>query len=246
MEVFNAKNEKIRTIKQKAPEENGVSRMTWSMTEKGVRRPSREKPRNSNNEPGGLSVLPGTYKIRLTVGDKKDSATINVKYDPRFTVAAGVLESRYAMLKDLERLRGVLAESTDRLRESLQVANELETKMTDSKRTDLKDQQDKTKAVKDSINALFDMILDKEDKRQGLTRDSEGPLTDIQTAEGYVDGNVNPLSETDRRVYKKAEDSAMKAVKKVNTFYETTWKEYRALIEKVTLSPFKEYQPLKK
>jgi photosystem II stability/assembly factor-like uncharacterized protein len=246
MEVFNAKNEKIRTIKQKAPDESGVSRMTWGMTEKGVRRPSREKPRNDSSEPNGLSVLPGTYKIRLTVGDKKDSTMVVVKYDPRFTVAPGVLEARYGMMKDLERLRGMLAESTDRLRESLDVANDLETKMKDSKRTDLKDQMDKTKAVKDSINALFDAILDKEDKRQGLTRDSEGPIADIQTAEGYVDGNLNPIGETDRRVYEKAEDSVTKAVTQVNSFYETTWKEYRAMIEKVTLSPFKEYTPIKK
>ena len=244
-EVFNAKNEKIRTIKQKAPEDNGLNRMYWSMTQKGVRRPSRDKSRGGD-EPSGLSVLPGSYKIRLTFGDKKDSTTVNVKLDPRFNVQAGVLESRHAMLKDLEKLQVLLAESTDRLRESLDVANELETKMKDSKRTDLKDQQDKTKAVKDSINALFDFILDKEDKRQGLTRDSEGPMVDIQTAQGYIDYNFSPVSETDRRVFNRAEASVSEVVRRVNAFYDVQWKEYRAMMEKVSLPVFKDYQPLKK
>jgi len=246
LEVFNSKNERIRTIKQKAPEENGLNRMSWGMTEKGVSRPSREKPRADGNEPSGLSVLPGSYKVRLSFGDKKDSAMVNVKSDPRFNVPTAVLESRHAMLKDLEKLQSILSESTDRLRESLELAAEFETRMKNSKRTDIKDQQDKTKAMKDSINALFDFILDKDDKRQGLTRDSEGPMVDIQTAQGYVEDNLNPISETDRRVYKRAENSVNSVMSKVNTFYATTWKDYRAMMEKVNLPLFKDYQPLKK
>lgn len=245
LEVFNAKNEKIRTIKQKAPDENGLNRTYWMMTQKGVRNPSREKPRNANMEPNGLQVLPGTYKVRLTLGDQKDSAMINVKFDPRFNVSSAVLESRHAMMKNLEKLTSMLTESTTRLRESLDLANDLEGKMKDSKRTDLKDQLDKTKVVKDSINALFDAILDKEDKRQGLTRDAQGPVVDIQTASQYIEGNISPVSETDRRVFKKAEDSVNSVVGRVNAFYNGLWKEYRGMMEKVTLSQFKEYESIK-
>jgi hypothetical protein len=46
-------------------------------------------------------------------------------------------------------------------------------------------------------------------------------------------------------VYQHAEQKINEVIKKVNAFYETSWKEYRALMEKVTLSPFKDYQPLK-
>ena len=117
--------------------------------------------------------------------------------------------------------------------------------MKDSKRTDLKDQLEKTNVVKDSINALFDAILDKEDKRQGLTRDSQGPVVDIQTASQYIDGNISPVSETDRRVFKKAEDSVNGVVGRVNAFYDGLWKEYRSMMEKVSLNSFKDYQPIK-
>ncbi len=246
LEVFNAKNEKIRTIKQKTPEDNGLNRMNWGMTEKGVRRPSREKPRANESEPDGLQVLPGTYKVRLSFGDMKDSAMVNVKSDPRFNIPVSVVESRYAMLKDLEKFQSILTQATDRLRESLEVANEFETKMKDSRLTDLKEQQNKTKAMKDSINALFDFILDKDDKRQGLTRDSEGPMVDIQTAQGYVEGNLNPINETDKRVFKRAEDSVTRVMNKMNTFYTAIWIEYRTMMEKVNLPLFKDYQPLKK
>ena len=245
VEIFNAKNEKIRTMKQKSPDENGVQRMQWMMNQKGVRGPSREKPRSNAGEPGGLQVLPGTYKLRVTFGDQKDSTNVEVQADPRLNVSPAIIESRYAMMKDLEKMTSNLAEATTRLRESLDLVSELETKMKESKRTDLKEAQDKSKAVKDSINALFDKILDKEDKRQGLTRDSEGPVVDIQTAESYIDSNINPINETDRRVFGKAQQSVQKAIDSVNQFYEKTWKEYRSMMEKVTLNPFKDYQPIK-
>ena len=93
---------------------------------------------------------------------------------------------------------------------------------------------------------MFDFILDKEDKRQGLTRDANGPLVDLQTAQGYVEGNINPVSETDRRVVKRADDSVARVMQKVNAFYETTWKDYRTMMEKVSLSVFKDYKPLVK
>ena len=244
-EIFSSANEKIRTIKQPSPEDNGVSRITWSMSAKGVQRPSREKLKPTASEPNGLQVLPGIYKVRLTAGDQKDSTLITVKSDPRFNVSQSILESRHTMLKELERFESMLSESTTRLRESLDLATELEAKMKESKRTDLKDQLDKTKAIKDSLNNLFDVILDKEDKRQGLTRDSEGPVTDLQNATQYIEGNILPINETDRRVFERARANAMKAVDKVNAFFGKTWKDYQSTMEKTVLNPFKEYKPIR-
>jgi hypothetical protein len=99
-QVFNAKNELIRTIKFKAPEENGLNRFSWNLNQKGVQSPSRDQPRGSS-EPGGLTVLPGTYKVRMTFGDKKDSTNVTVKDDPRYTTSSSIIEARYAMLKEL-------------------------------------------------------------------------------------------------------------------------------------------------
>ena len=62
---------------------------------------------------------------------------------------------------------------------------------------------------------------------------------------GYVGRSRDPISETDRRVVKHAEDKIAELVKRVNAFYDSTWKEYRAMIEKVSLSPFKDYEPIK-
>ncbi len=251
LEIFNAGGTLVNTIKQKAPDENGLHRMTWALNEKSERNPSRERAREGEGRGGfggfgGTSVLPGSYKLRLTFGNLKDSTTINVKADPRMDVSQSVMEQRYAMLKDLQKLTAAATKATDRLRESLEIAEEFEKKIKETKRTDLKDASDKTKAMKDSVNALFDFILGKVDKRQGIVRSPDPtPVSYIQTARGYIARSNDPVSETDRRVYKQAEDRINDVVKRVNNFYSTTWPAYRAMMEKVNLSPFKDYEPIK-
>jgi photosystem II stability/assembly factor-like uncharacterized protein len=244
-EVFNTKGEKIRTIKSKAPDDNGVNRMTWSMTEKGVRGPSRSKA--GNFEPSGISILPGTYKVRLTFGKQKDSALINIKQDPRYPNLSAVLESRYKMLKDVEQLRGLAALAMDRLRESKEIAEGYETKIKDLNRDDLKEAKEKNKIIKDSINNIMDYIVGKEDKRQGIVRHADPtPVSYLYRATDYISNSIDPVSETDHRVFKQAEEQITKVVDRVNKFFDKTWSEYRAVMEKVVVSPFKNYEPLKK
>jgi hypothetical protein len=246
LEVFNSKGEKIRTVKQKAPEDNGISRMFWSMNEKGSARPSREKPRANAQEPGGSQVLPGTYKLRLTFGDKKIQPLSMVKSDPRFNTPESTITARYTMIKDLQTLTGTAAQAMNQLRESKEIADEYEKKMKGEKRDDLKDAMDKTKVVKDSIAAIMDYIVGKDDKRQGIVRQPDPtPVSYIFIAQRYIATSKDPVSATDQRVYKQAQDAMAELVKRVNKFYEQTWPEYRVVMEKVSISPFKNYDPLK-
>ena len=100
--------------------------------------------------------------------------------------------------------------------------------------------------MKDSVAAVFDFILGKEDKRQGITM-GEFPsrYSFVQTAQQYVARSREAISDTDRRVVKHAEDKMAEIVKRVNAFYATTWAEYKSVMEKASLSPFRTYEPLK-
>jgi hypothetical protein len=253
LEVFNASGELINTIRQKAPEENGIARMSWMLNEKSERNPSREKPREDGGGRGGfggfggLSVLPGTYKLRLSFGDRKDSTSVTIKTDPRIQTPPSVLEERYTMIKDLQKLTAVTTKATDRLRESLEIVDEFEKKIKEAKRSDLKEAGDKTKVMKDSINALFDFILGKVDKRQGIIRSPDPtPVSYIQTAQGYIGRSQDSVSETDRRVFKHADDKIAEVVNRVNAFYANEWPKYKTAMEAVNIAVFKEYEPLKK
>ncbi len=249
LEVFNTKGEKIRTIKRKAPDDNGINRMTWAMNEKGIRNPSREKPKAGSPEPGGMQVLPGTYKLRVTFGEQKDSAMINAKVgsDPRYPDLYPATEARYKMLKEVEKMTTLASSAMDRLRESKEIAEEFENKMKDLKRDDLKEAKDKTKVIKDSIDNLMDYIVGKEDKRQGIVRHPDPvPVNYLETAEFYISSSKDPITSTDQRVFTQAHDQITKVMERVNKFFEKSWSEYKLAMEKVSISPFKNYVPLKK
>ena len=247
LEVFNAKGEKIRTIKQKTPDDNGFNRIMWGMNEKGERQPSREKPRANADESGGPQVLPGTYKIRITFGGQKDSTLVTVKSDPRYPNMGSVLEARYALLKDLQKMNALATKAMNQLRESKDIADEYEKKIKDAKRDDLKDASDKTKSIRDSINSIIDYMVGKEDKRQGITRQADPtPLSYIGTAQFFISTSKDPVNTTDQLLVKQASGQVDKVLEKVNQFYQKQWPEYRSNMEKVTLSPFKNYEPLKR
>ena len=114
------------------------------------------------------------------------------------------------------------------------------------KKPELKDAETATKTVKDSLNHVMDFIFGKEDKRQGYTASVISRLSYIGTARGYVDSMVGPINDTDRRVHKQAEDKINEVILRVNNFYDTQWKDYQKTMESVSLSPFKNYEPLKR
>ena len=130
---------------------------------------------------------------------------------------------------------------------SHQVAEEFEKKMKEAKRGDLKDALAKTTAVTASITSTMDFIVGKEDKRQGLTRSSDPTTVSfIFTARRYIGSPITPINDTDQRVYKQAEDRVAETLDQVNIFFDGSWKEYRTMMEGVNLSPFKDYEPIKK
>lgn len=246
LEVFDASGEKIRTLKRKAPEDNGINRMTWGLDEKGPQQPSREKPRR-NIERGGLTVQPGTYKLRITFGGQKDSTMISVKHDPRFKGNEADVKARYDLLKQVNQLTELTAQATERIRESLEIVNDYEKRLKEAKRDDLKPATEKTKVIKDSLNNLMDYIVGKEDKRQGITRQADPtPVNYIRTASSYIGRANDAVSATDQRVLKQAEDKVAEVLARVNNFFLQHWVGYRAEMEKVNINPFKDYEPLKK
>lgn len=249
LEVFNASGKLINTLRQKAPEDMGVNRMTWNLNEQSERQPARERNPGMGRGFGGFggtAVTPGTYKLRISFGGQKDSTMVTVKADPRMDAPAGVLEARYALAKQLQGYTKLASQATDRLRESKELLEDYEKRIKDAKRADLKAAADKTKAMKDSVSAVFDYILGPEDKRQGITMSKDpSRYSYVQMAGQYVSRSREAIGETDNRVMKHAEGKINEIVKRVNAFYATTWAEYKAMMEKVDLSPFKAYEPLK-
>ena len=233
-------NRLIRTLKIKTPKKKGFHRMYWELDEKGADRPSR-KISKSKTENGGIQVKPGNYKVKVHFGNALDSTTVTVKTDPRLDVNQTAINEVYDMGSTLQDYIQTSADAVKQLVESKDVANRLskELAMLDKEKykEQIKASEDIVKQI-DSVTALF---IGKEDKRQGITRNSEiSVMQRINTANRYVRTRKSGITATEKKLVEYAEDDLKSALTKTNLFFEEKWKPYRNQIEALDLSPFKE------
>jgi photosystem II stability/assembly factor-like uncharacterized protein len=246
-EVFNSKNEKIRSIKFKAPKENGVHRMYWYLDEKGKRGPSRKLPKNNSSEPSGVTVLPGTYTLKISFGNKTATQKITVAYDPRVEMTAEILTAKYDVLKQLETKIGIAGEATKRLLKSKKIVEDYQKRIkAQNEDKKYKDELTYQKETSKKINNLLDDMLGKQDKRQGITA-TEFPssISYLYTARSYVNNLLQIPGNTEKTLVKNADLKVSTVISKINEFYKTDWIKYQKFVEELQLSPFVKVEELK-
>jgi len=247
LNIYNAQNNLIRTLKRKAPKKSGMHRTYWTLGEKGVRGPSRKIASKNSPEPRGVTVLPGTYKVVMHYKKAKDSTMVSVAYDPRVEMPQSVLKSKYDLLKQLEAKTGLAGKAITQLNESKKIATSYKKQLKAKKDSaTYKKTIQATNSVIKSINTLIDGMLGKEDKRQGITRNPDPtPLTFLFTARRYVGSLLQAPGKTEDQLMKTATDKVDGQISKINAFYKKDWPAYRKEIEALNLSLFKDFTELK-
>lgn len=230
----------IRTLKYKTPDKKGFHRIYWGLNERGPDRPAR-KIRKRNSEPGGTTVKPGTYKVKVSFGETSDSTRVTVKTDPRINVSIASINEVYETRKQLETHIQTAADAVKQLVESKDLANKYQKELNDADKEAYKDQIKASKDIVKQIDSLVALYIGKVDKRQGITRNPEITVMQrLNTANFYSGTRKNGITATERRLIQFAKDDLDAALKKTNSFFSDTWKGYRESIEAVDLSPFKE------
>jgi photosystem II stability/assembly factor-like uncharacterized protein len=230
----------IRTLKRKAPEDNGIHKWTWYMNEKGVDRPSRTNQKQTR-EPSGISVKPGNYKAIIHYGDLNSETTINVASDPRLNVSQKNIDEVYTAAKDLEDLQQSAADAVKQLVESKTIAENYKKELSKLDKEGFKDQIELSKDIVKSIDSLIDKYLGKVDKRQGITRNPEiTPMQRLRTAQGYVFNSQKGLTSTEVSLIKHAKDAFNTVFKETNNFFNNAWKDYEIQMRQLQTNPFKE------
>ncbi len=237
--VYNG-DQLIRTLKYKTPEKPGFHRVYWFMNEKGADRPSR-KIQKRKREPGGVSVKPGTYKIKIEYGEMSDETSIEVKSDPRLNVSAAAINEVYAEGKKLESFMQTAADAVKQLVESKNIASKYQSELKKLDKEKYKDAIATSKDITKKIDSIVAVYIGKEDKRQGITRNPEmNVMTRINGARRYVLSRKTGISDTERQLIRFASQDLKAALEETNTFFTNDWNAYREEIEKLDASPFKE------
>jgi photosystem II stability/assembly factor-like uncharacterized protein len=230
----------IRTLKRKAPEENGLHSWTWYMDEAGVDYPSR-RIRERNWEPGGVDVKPGDYRAVLHYGDLESETSITIASDPRLQVSQKNIDEVYSTGKELEKMQQTAADAVRQLVESKAIAEQYQKQLSKLDKDSYKDQIKASKEVQKSIDSLINHFLGTPDDRQGITRNPEVTVMQrLNLARGYVNGSQTGITSTETTLIKHARDAMAGALGEVNSFFREDWMDYQSAMKTVQLDPFKE------
>lgn len=100
-------NGKLVQELNKPSNEKGLNRATWNLRYGGaeVRRPPSEEETTFTGPPRGPQVLPGTYRVKLTIGDKTFEEKVDVRLDPTINVSLADLQAQLDLqmkLRDMQ------------------------------------------------------------------------------------------------------------------------------------------------
>jgi len=246
IEIYDADGNKIRTLKE-IPEHSGINRTVWELEDKGIRNPSRDKPRPDAPEPGGRDVLPGTYKVKFTYGGESDSTMVKVKTDPRIEMPISALRATADLRSELDTLRSRLADATLQLAEAKEIVEFNESLVENDKRgkDTLQAVIDANKETKEAITKLQDQVFGEEDERQGITSNPNITVMNrLFTPFRYLGEDYDGPGPRERNLVQLAREAVNGAISDINRFFEEEWPTYQSTIEQADLSPFKDFEPV--
>ena len=239
LEIFDG-NRKIRTLKFKTPKESGIHKTTWYLREKGVARASR-RIRKSKREPGGVTVKPGTYRLKMTFGDAVSEQNIKVEFDPRLQISDEAINQKYEARKKLEKYQEKMAGIVKQLVESKNTASSIKSKLSKEDKKKYKEEIKSSAKIIKKIDSLTAMYLGKIDKRQGITRNPEVTVSQrFGQASWYIGSRYGKQTSTETVLMNQFKEEFKKAVSETNTFFNNDWVTYKKSVENINISPFKE------
>jgi photosystem II stability/assembly factor-like uncharacterized protein len=241
--IYNDANELIRTRRIKA--DTGFNRAYWSFEMKGNRQPGSAKPKPGDEEPWGMAVFPGVYKLVISLGNERDSTMLTVKPDPAVTPQRDVYDAKQAAMKRINTSTDKLVAITDRFAEAEETIAKVEAALKNVETPEADSLRKTGKAMTDSIKSIRHFIFGKPQEKQGYGSPYQltvnGKLWEARTG---VTGKEKKPDAQEFAMIADAESLVAEAVKKTNDFFNGKWKQYQQQVDATPVKLFKEYQPL--
>ncbi len=114
VEIRDESGELIRTFER--PVKLGVNRIVWNLRRDTFERPDTGRhEEESPFQPSGVQILPGTYTLRLKLGESEATGTIRVLPDPREQISAAGRLAKYEAVLRAGEVRDAVAEAITRI-----------------------------------------------------------------------------------------------------------------------------------
>jgi hypothetical protein len=242
--IYNSNNELIRTLRWAV--DSGYNKSYWGMEEKGFRQPGSAKPAPGAPEPGGLAVLPGTYKVVMTYARSSDSTYVTIKDDPRLGNRNDIKLAQREMYARLRKSADKLNKGMDQLTESDEVLTKMLAQLKGMEGKEIDSLRKSTTKMQDEIKALRELVSGKTSDKQGIARNpfEITVMTAVQAAQSSIGSKTVIPGAQVITLVENAEKAVNDFTNKVNGFYNTKWAAYRQQVDATKVNIFKDYKPI--
>jgi len=236
LEILDSSDKVIRKL-TKVPVEQGINRVAWDLRSEGPRlRREIDIPEDIFfRAPRGPQVLPGTYKVRLTLGENIYEKPLELKFDPTlsasyqdlkaaFEYASKILEMQSAVNDGLRYLDGIKAQLEER-KKTLQAFK--------------KGELDEALKAIDKCIEQVESIQNMMARPQGALNWVEGPRLAEKLGDlfGSIDGSNTAPTGAEIEYFNELKEEFRATMSRVNNFLEKSVKEFNAVLQKFNLPP---------
>ena len=236
--AIDSSGDTIRTIKRKL--KDGINRISWSPNAKGVDFPRRVDPKEKT-EPGGMPILPGTYKMVFEYKGQKDSTMLKVELDPRVDHSQYDTPAKAAATKAFYSKVEKVTQAFDNLKaakKSMKLHKEIIAVQDD---TIKKEHMKLHKEIGGQLDSLMNLYLLPEAKKVEYRDDSHTLMSKVWTARRFLGTSTAGPTPNGQYAVDKAEKQAGEVIEGINTFFDSDWKSYLEKIRALKLDIFKEF-----
>lgn len=216
----------IRTFE--GPAQAGVNRTTWGLERRGVIPVDAD---DEDDEPSGPPVLPGTYGVRVTVGDYSSEGSVRVLEDPRGAPATAVVRANLEVFWEGQEKMEELQAAVRRLGETREVVALYKDRIADWDREG--DVKDSLEVRTDSLEARIDHLLERLRMPPELTgiRADTTVTAELGSALGEATGSPYEPSPGRRAQLRWRMEAADRLLGQIALFYSDDLSAYRAALE---------------
>ena len=245
VEVFDEAGLPIRTYTTRL--DTGINRMDWNMRMDGVRFPSRSKePKEDEDLPSGMQVMPGTYKVVMSFNDYRDSTMITIHHDPRIPFNEKDREAYDSMNKKYEGYVAKTNEVATHLREAGKSIKIVESIMSNLEEEDKKAFAEETKAIKKRLSEVQDLIFGPEDPPKGKPRVRDYFTRHLYGPRRYMRSMAGGQSQAVQRMMNKVKIELNEVLVAVDEFFMNDFAKFKEMVDqKEKPAIFKPYEAMK-
>lgn len=232
VEIVDSEGKVIRKLR--GPAKPGINRVEWDLQRRGPEFPSLEALRRQPDvDRPGITVLPGTYKVRIKLEGKIDSAEVRVWPDPRLPATEADRQANFAALVRVEQDIEIAAEAMQRLRQTRQALRALLEKIQERQDSTAQQVRQSAQKLQQTLDSLSYQIVPKE--VQGLLRDPRVLSEQLGYVYRSIQSSWDAPTPAQIKYLEITEKRLEEILDQVNRFYAEELPPFRAQVEALQL-----------